>query len=145
MPYQLRTIGRLGGFRPFEYQIWSTFSFCREPTSFHVRVVNERKKFSGSHPYKYFTKYLTNSHRVDKPISLSVPNQKFIYANPVFWVPVSWGKMFGSLDLCVIARETTRDSWTWICLIWFNEVFYKLRYYSITCLTCWLLLYDDYL
>ena len=72
---------------------WFCQDFCkikREPTSFHVPVVNEwRKKFSGSQPDKYFTrKYLTNSHRVNQPptnqptyqpISQSVPQQKFLY------------------------------------------------------------------
>ena len=37
-------------------------------------------------------------------------------ANPVFWVPISWGKVLEHLNLCLIARETTRDYWTWDCL-----------------------------
>ena len=33
-------------------------------------------------------------------------NRLCIYANPVFWVPVSLGKVWRSLDQCLIARVT---------------------------------------
>ena len=43
-----------------------------------------------------------------KSSHMSSSQRKCINANPVFWVLLSWGKVLGSLDLCLIARETTR-------------------------------------
>ena len=40
-----------------------------------------------------------------------------IYDNPVFWMPFRGVRCLWSLDLCLIARETTRDSWIWVCFV----------------------------
>ena len=49
---------------------------------------------------------------VEELNKIFVPQVLTIDANPFFRVPVSWGKVWRSLDQCLIARETTRGSCT---------------------------------